>query len=82
MRKPRASYIAATSGVEQATTQETGSGRRPIVASTVLRVTSANRAVGAVSKTGTTSDRNPSTALNRSIAASRRWNGSGLRFVF
>jgi hypothetical protein len=38
--------------------------------------------VGAVSNTGITSERRPSAMLNRSIAASRRSKGTGLRFVF
>ena len=45
-------------------------------------VTSAKRSVGAVSKTGTTTERRPASTLNRSIAASRRWYGTGLRLVF
>ena len=35
-----------------------------------------------MSKTGTTTDRSPVVTLNRSIAASRRWYGTGLRRVF
>jgi hypothetical protein len=35
-----------------------------------------------VSNTGTTSDDRPSRTLNCSIAASRRWYGTGLRLVF
>ena len=55
----------------------------PVTASIVLSVTAANRVgVGAVSKTGTTTERSPVSTLNRSIAASRRWYGTGLRLVF
>ena len=54
----------------------------PAATAMVLRVTSANRSVGAVSKTGTTTERSPVRTLNRSIAASRRWYGTGFRFVF
>src|SRR5262245_21370846 len=46
-----------------------------------LMVTSANRSVGAVSNTGTTTDRRPARTENRSMAASRRWYGTGLRLV-
>lgn len=54
----------------------------PVATAMLLSVTSANASVGAVSKIGTTSDRSPLSALSRSIAASRRWYGTGLRFVF
>jgi hypothetical protein len=36
-----------------------------------LMVTSANRSVGAVSKTGTTTDRRPASRLHRSITTER-----------
>ena len=72
----------ATSGVEQATTVLSGVSSNPVVAATFFSVTSANRSVGEVSKTGTTTERTPASRLNRSIAASRRWYGTGLRLVF
>jgi hypothetical protein len=68
--------------VEQATTQLPGSSDSPRVAVTFFRVTSANRSVCAVSKTGTTRLGRLSSTLNRSIAASRRWNATGFRRVF
>ncbi len=80
--KPAAAYRAATDGVEHATTVSAGVSVSPVATATFFSVTSANRSVGAVSNTGTTSDRRPVSTLNRSIAASRRWYGTGLRLVF
>ncbi len=80
--KPSSSYIAATSGVEQATIVFSSVSVAPSTASTLFSVTSANRSVGAVSNTGTTSDRKPTCTLSRSMAASRRSYAMGLRLVF
>jgi hypothetical protein len=59
--------------VEHATTVSAGVSSSPVATAIVLTVTSAKRSVGAVSNTGTTTERNPVSTLNRSIAASRRW---------